>query len=58
MSTGDTATAIRAFKQAVNMSPQKLAAWLETSKSKEVGYKSRKVVNRRAASRSGASWSC
>jgi len=41
MSTADTATAIRKSKQAVNMSPQKLAVWLETSKSKEVGYKSR-----------------
>ena len=41
MSTDDTATTIRAFKQAVNMPPQKLAAWLETPKSKEVGYKSR-----------------
>ena len=41
MSTGDTATAIRKFKQAVKMSPQKLAAWLETPESKEVGYKSR-----------------
>ena len=40
MSTGDTATTIRASKQAVNMSPQKLAASLETPESKEVGYKS------------------
>jgi hypothetical protein len=40
MSTDDTATAIREFKQAVNMSPQKLAAWLKTPESKEVGYKS------------------
>ena len=40
MSTGDSATTIRAFKQAVNMSPQKLAAWLETPESKEVGFKS------------------
>ena len=40
MSTDDSAAAIRAFKQAVNMSPQKLAAWLETPESKEVGFKS------------------
>ena len=40
MSTSDSATTIRAFKQAVNMSPQKLAAWLETPESKEVGFKS------------------
>ena len=40
MSTDDTATAIREFKQAVNMSPQKLAVWLKTPESKEVGYKS------------------
>ena len=40
MSTSDSATTIRAFKLAVNMSPQKLAAWLETPESKEVGYKS------------------
>ena len=40
MSTGDSATTIRAFKQAVNMSPKKLAAWLETPESKEVGFKS------------------
>ena len=39
MSTDDTATTFRAFKQAVNMSPRKLAAWLETPESKEVGYK-------------------
>ena len=40
MSTDDSAAAIRAFKQAVNMSAKKLAAWLETPESKEVGYKS------------------
>ena len=39
MSTGDTATTIRASKQAVNMSPRKLAAWLETPESREVGFK-------------------
>jgi len=42
MSTDDSATTIQAFKQAVNMSPKKLAAWLETPKSKEVGFKSGK----------------
>ena len=40
MSTSDSATTIRAFKQAVNMSPKTLAAWLETPESKEVGFKS------------------
>ncbi len=40
MSTDDNAAAIRAFKQAVNMSPRKLEAWLATPESKEVGYKS------------------
>jgi hypothetical protein len=40
MSTNDSATTIRAFKQAVNLSPKKLAAWLETPESKEVGFKS------------------
>ncbi|MDO9357587.1 MAG: DUF3140 domain-containing protein [Polaromonas sp.] len=36
----DTADTVRAFKQAVNMTPKQLAAWLETPESKEVGYKS------------------
>ena len=40
MSTSDSATTIRAFKQAVNMSPKTLAAWLVTPESKEVGFKS------------------
>ena len=40
MSTNDSASTIREFKLAVNMSPKKLAAWLETPESKEVGYKS------------------
>ena len=40
MSTNDTRAAMADFKQAVNMSPKALAAWLETSESKEVGFKS------------------
>ena len=40
MSPDDTATTICEFKQAVNISPQKLAAWLETPESKEVSFES------------------
>lgn len=37
--TRDDKSAIRAFKEAVNMSAKVLDAWLKTGESKEVGYK-------------------
>ena len=40
MSAGDPRAVIADFKQAVNMSPKTLAAWLKTPESKEVGFKS------------------
>jgi len=40
MSAGDSRVVIADFKQAVNMTPKALAAWLETPESKEVGFKS------------------
>ena len=40
MSADDPRAVITDFKQAVNMSPKTLAAWLETPESKEVGFKS------------------
>ena len=36
----DAATAVKAFKEAVNMSAKVLSAWLLTEKSKKVGFKS------------------
>ena len=40
MSAYDPHMVIADFKQAVNMTPKALAAWLETSESKKVGFKS------------------
>ena len=39
MDADESVTAIREFKLAVNMSQHKLAAWLKTPESKEVGFK-------------------
>lgn len=40
MSADDPRAVIADFKQAVNMTPKALVAWLETPESKEVGFKS------------------
>ena len=40
MTTNDNHEAVDKFKKAVNMSPNKLAAWLKTAESKKVGFKS------------------
>ena len=37
--TKDTESIIEEFKQAVNMTPKKIEAWLKTEESKEVGQK-------------------
>ena len=39
MSTKDTHVAVAEFKEAVNMSPKTLTAWLSTAESKKVGFK-------------------
>ena len=40
MSADESRRVIADFKQAVNMTPKALAAWLDTPESKQVGFKS------------------
>ena len=40
MATDDTKATIKKFKEAVNMTPKELEAWLETDEAKRVGQKS------------------